>query len=67
MDFFQSNHELCTDSTKKHFKNKIFAFVTPWNPKGYELSLKFADKINYVSPSWYSVSFDKGDLTVDGL
>ena len=33
-------------------------FLTPWNREGYELSTKYANKLHYVSPCWYSFETD---------
>ena len=32
------------------------AFVTPWNRKGYETTVTFAQKFSHVSPTWLQVS-----------
>jgi chitinase domain-containing protein 1 len=32
--------------------------VTPWNAKGYDLSVKFRSKLTHVSPVWYSLKRD---------
>ena len=31
------------------------AYVTPWNPRGFEAALKFHKKITHVSPVWYQI------------
>ena len=31
------------------------AYVTPWNPRGFEAALKFHQKITHVSPVWYQI------------
>lgn len=31
------------------------AYVTPWNPRGFEAALKFHEKITHVSPVWYQI------------
>jgi hypothetical protein len=36
-------------------------FLTPWNRKGPELTLKYAHKIDYVSPCWYTLQLNSKD------
>ena len=31
------------------------AYVTPWNPRGFEAALKFHKKLTHVSPVWYQI------------
>ena len=31
------------------------AFVTPWNPRGFESALRFHEKLTHVSPVWYQI------------
>lgn len=31
------------------------AYVTPWNPRGFEAALKFHKKVTHVSPVWYQI------------
>jgi len=31
------------------------AFVTPWNKGGYDRAVKFAKKLDYISPAWYTL------------
>lgn len=31
------------------------AYVTPWNPRGFEAALKFHAKLTHVSPVWYQI------------
>jgi hypothetical protein len=43
-------------------------FLTPWNKIGFELSLKYADKLDYVSPCWYSLQTDsKGQPVFENI
>ena len=37
------------------------AYVTPWNPRGFEAALKFHKKITHVSPVWYQIVARKPD------
>lgn len=39
-------------------------FLTPWNKKGFEYSLKYAHKLDYVSPCWYTLQLAKNGLPV---
>lgn len=31
------------------------AYVTPWNPRGFEAALRFHAKLTHVSPVWYQI------------
>lgn len=46
----------CKECThEKHFGNKVLGYVTPWNSKGYDLSKRFADKLDMISPVWLQI------------
>ncbi|KAF5826821.1 glycoside hydrolase superfamily [Dunaliella salina] len=39
----------------------VLGYVTPWNPAGYELSVRFRKKLTHVSPVWYQLRRAKVD------
>ncbi|CAD8072542.1 unnamed protein product [Paramecium sonneborni] len=50
-------------SGNKNYQIPNFFFVTPWNKDGYQLTIKYAQKIDMVSPAWFSI---KQNNVVDG-
>lgn len=43
-------------STTKNFKTgQTLGYITPWNPKGKELTLKYREKFDLVAPVWYTL------------
>lgn len=40
-------------------------FITPWNPGGAELVIKYAKKFKYVSPCWYDLSFSSDHIIIE--
>lgn len=44
--------------TRKHFNGSNLAYVTPWNPKGYEIAELFAHKFTHISPVWLQLRID---------
>ncbi|CAD8066167.1 unnamed protein product [Paramecium sonneborni] len=50
-------------SGNKNYQIPNFFFVTPWNKDGYRLTIKYAQKIDMVSPAWFSIRYNN---VVDG-
>ena len=44
---------------------KKLVFITPWNPVGQELVLKYAKKFDIVSPCWYDLSFNTEHIIIE--
>ncbi|CAD8072943.1 unnamed protein product [Paramecium primaurelia] len=51
------------ESGNKNYQIPNFFFVTPWNKEGYRLTIKYAQKIDMVSPAWFSVRYNN---VIDG-
>jgi chitinase domain-containing protein 1 len=51
------NHEnVCaTCPVQKKINGKLLGYVTPWNSKGYEITKKFGNKFDFISPVWLQV------------
>lgn len=47
-------------TVEKQFAAETLAFVTPWNPDGYDLAARFAKKLDWVSP--VGLRFENGLL-----
>ena len=41
--------------THKVTDRTVLAYITPWNSKGIQLADKFVDKLDLVSPVWYTI------------
>ena len=48
--------DITTHEEDRKFKGTTLAFVTPWQPEGKEVALKFAKKLTHVSPFWYHIT-----------
>lgn len=46
------------EASIKKFNGSNLAYVTPWNPKGYEIAEKFAAKFSHLSPVWLQLKID---------
>ncbi|CAD8174135.1 unnamed protein product [Paramecium octaurelia] len=51
------------ESGKKNYQIPNFFFITPWNKDGYKLTVKYAQKIDMVSPAWFNVRYNN---VIDG-
>ena len=51
--------DLDLDETHNYPHLEKLVFLTPWNKEGFSLSLKYANKLSYVSPCWYSLEVDQ--------
>eukprot|EP01016_Furgasonia_blochmanni_P048079 TRINITY_DN7123_c0_g1_i1.p1 TRINITY_DN7123_c0_g1~~TRINITY_DN7123_c0_g1_i1.p1 ORF type:complete len:401 (-),score=88.59 TRINITY_DN7123_c0_g1_i1:261-1334(-) len=50
-----ANHDQSFNSEdRKNFQQPTLVFITPWHSKGYDLTKKYAQKIDYVSPVWFN-------------
>lgn len=47
-----------SELSSKHFNGSNLAYVTPWNPKGYEIAELFAMKFTHISPVWLQLRID---------
>ncbi|KAM3136105.1 hypothetical protein pb186bvf_011727 [Paramecium bursaria] len=50
--------ELANEIDLTKHVNQILIFITPWNKLGYQYTLDYAQKIDYVSPVWYNIEKD---------
>ncbi|CAD8154026.1 unnamed protein product [Paramecium pentaurelia] len=51
------------ESGNKNYKIPNLFFVTPWNKEGYRLTIKYAQKLDMISPAWFSIRYNN---VVDG-
>nr|CDI56115.1 putative protein [Melanopsichium pennsylvanicum 4] len=49
--------------TSKTSNRTVLAYITPWNTKGLEMVDKFHDKIDMVSPVWYTILVQPSSLS----
>ncbi|XP_043698310.1 chitinase domain-containing protein 1 [Telopea speciosissima] len=54
------------NSSHRHYTYPVLAYITPWNPKGYELAKRFISKITHISPVWYDLKSEGRKLILDG-
>ena len=55
-DIIKQHDKYCAScALVKAFPNKVLGYVTPWNRRGYELSVTFANKFSSLSPVWFQV------------
>lgn len=59
--------EFCQPPSK-YVQNESLIFITPWNSPGYELSVKYAQKLDYISPVWFYIEKHKqtGKIQFEG-
>ncbi|KAK6759502.1 hypothetical protein RB195_021221 [Necator americanus] len=51
------------DYSKRKFQNPMLVYVTPWNPKGYDLAKWVSHKVTHVSPVWLQVKPQTADMS----
>lgn len=54
-DFYGEISRVGTDKETKHNSKISLVYFTPWNKKGSELVVKYAKKIDIVSPVWFDL------------
>uniref|UniRef100_A0A0E0JLA0 Chitinase domain-containing protein 1 n=1 Tax=Oryza punctata TaxID=4537 RepID=A0A0E0JLA0_ORYPU len=52
--------------SRRHFRNPVLAYVTPWNSKGYDMAKLFSTKFTHISPVWYDLKSDGNKLVLEG-
>uniref|UniRef100_J3L1Z1 GH18 domain-containing protein n=1 Tax=Oryza brachyantha TaxID=4533 RepID=J3L1Z1_ORYBR len=52
--------------SRRHFRNPVLAYVTPWNSKGYDMAKLFSAKFTHISPVWYDLKSDGNKLVLEG-
>ncbi|KAI3381666.1 hypothetical protein SNEBB_004563 [Seison nebaliae] len=51
----------------KEYGHQSFAYITPWNRKGYDLVERYPQKFSIISPTWFQLKrHGKGKYSVDG-
>ena len=40
-------------------------FITPWSKEGPQLALKYAKKLDYISPCWYDLTFSADHIIIE--
>ncbi|KAL2613898.1 hypothetical protein R1flu_025590 [Riccia fluitans] len=55
-----------SNTSHRHFKGSVLAYVTPWNGKGYDMAKLFRAKFTHVSPVWYQLKRDNHGLALHG-
>lgn len=49
------NHNKVQNDFSKHINSTVIGFVTPWNSRGYEISVRYRQKLDIVCPVWYKI------------
>lgn len=57
---YLESYRNCTVNPKQ-FSGKTLAFVTPWNPIGFEHAKKFEEKLDYIVPAWFTIEGIEND------
>ncbi|KAM3344596.1 chitinase domain-containing protein 1 [Capsicum galapagoense] len=65
-DILNENTNVSENISRRHFENPVLAYITPWNPKGYDLAKKFSSKITHLSPVWYDLKNEGSKLVLHG-
>uniref|UniRef100_A0A0D9YBS9 Chitinase domain-containing protein 1 n=1 Tax=Oryza glumipatula TaxID=40148 RepID=A0A0D9YBS9_9ORYZ len=52
--------------SRRHFRNPVLAYVTPWNSKGYDMAKLYSTKFTHISPVWYDLKSDGNKLVLEG-
>ena len=54
------------NSTTQHAQQATFAFITPWNRKGFDYATKFATKFSYLAPVWFQCKPPRSKYQITG-
>lgn len=64
----EQHHYYFAGATRS-FAKEVMAYVTPWNARGYEISLLMKNRLDIVSPVWFRIvrSTKTDEIEVDGV
>ncbi|XP_010266473.1 PREDICTED: chitinase domain-containing protein 1 [Nelumbo nucifera] len=65
-EILAENLKVSENTSYRHFKYPVLAYVTPWNSKGYELAKRFNSKLTHISPVWYDLKSEGTQLVLEG-
>ncbi|XP_055810870.1 uncharacterized protein LOC129880719 isoform X2 [Solanum dulcamara] len=65
-EILNENSKVSENISRRHFRNPVLAYITPWNSKGYDLAKKFSSKITHLSPVWYELKNEGTKLVLHG-
>ena len=57
--YHDDSDDFCVQGIKKQIPQENLVFITPWNKYGYQNTLHFADKLDYISPVWFYLEKNK--------
>ncbi|CAN4097394.1 unnamed protein product [Withania somnifera] len=66
LEVLNENTKVSENISRRHFRNPVLAYITPWNSKGYDLAKKFSSKITHLSPVWYELKNEGSKLVLHG-
>ncbi|KAK9280550.1 hypothetical protein L1049_014243 [Liquidambar formosana] len=65
-DILTENSKVSENTSYRHYRNPVLAYITPWNSRGYELAKTFNSKFTHLSPVWYDLKSQGTDLVLEG-
>ena len=71
-DSIISNHiTSCIEELEVKSKNlspstNVLGFITPWNKKGYDFTLKYAHKYTHIAPVWFELQVISSFYVISG-
>ncbi|OWA51355.1 Chitinase domain-containing protein 1 [Hypsibius exemplaris] len=55
LDIFDYHNQPFSEPADRRVKGFVLGYVTPWNNKGYDRAVKYAQKFTHISPVWLQV------------
>ncbi|KAF5192192.1 histone H3 [Thalictrum thalictroides] len=62
----QENFRVSENTSHRHYKYPILAYITPWNSRGYEMAKRFNSKFTHISPVWYDLKSEGNRIVLEG-
>ncbi|KAG2436807.1 hypothetical protein HXX76_006330 [Chlamydomonas incerta] len=62
----EKGREFYEDASQKRFKGFVLGYVTPWNKAGYQNAVTFRRKLDAVSPVWFQIRREDGQIKITG-
>ncbi|ONI23380.1 hypothetical protein PRUPE_2G185600 [Prunus persica] len=60
------NAKVSENTSGRHYKYPVLAYITPWNSKGYDMAKRFNSKFTHLSPVWYDLKSQGTGLILEG-
>ncbi|KAF5953192.1 hypothetical protein HYC85_011136 [Camellia sinensis] len=60
------NSKLSENTSHRHFRNPVLAYITPWNSRGYDIAKTCNSKFTHLSPVWYDLKSQGTKLVLEG-